>query len=105
VAKPSRSVHFVSIALRASNVLRLVCDTAALHRHPAKHAAVSGCAHETLFVWTYTFQVTRPEASLGSDQTSALRTQFKNFRTIGDAMSPDIHFAETHFNFLRLYWR
>jgi hypothetical protein len=31
VAKPSRSAHFVSIALRASNVLRLGLATAALH--------------------------------------------------------------------------
>jgi hypothetical protein len=44
MAKPSRSTHFVSIALRVSNVLRLGFATAALHRHPAKHAAISGCA-------------------------------------------------------------
>jgi hypothetical protein len=44
MAKPSRSTHFVSIAWRASNMLRLGFATAALQRHPAKHAAVSGCA-------------------------------------------------------------
>jgi preprotein translocase subunit YajC len=44
VSQTSRSAHFVSIALRASNVLRLGFATAALHHHPAKHAAVSGYA-------------------------------------------------------------
>jgi hypothetical protein len=42
VAKPSRSAHFVSIALRVNNMLRLGFATAALHRHPAKNVAVSG---------------------------------------------------------------
>jgi hypothetical protein len=44
VSQTSRSANFIFIASRASNVLRLGLATAALQRHPAKHAAMSGCA-------------------------------------------------------------